>query len=79
MVSYLSSSKRAQPPALAAAGVLLQNGEQVAAPERQLVRRLRNVVVQRARHALQQRNETIVVTKKRRNISRQYTGKQSRS
>lgn len=52
VIAYLPTPQGAQPPAVAAAGVLLEHGEQVPATEGQLLGGLRYVVVQGARHAL---------------------------
>ena len=52
--SYLASSEHAQPPALQAARVLFQNGEDVSFAESQFVGRLGDVVVQGPRHTVLQ-------------------------
>ena len=49
---YLSATQRAEPPSFQAAGVLFQNGEDVAFAERQFVGRFGHVVVQRLGHAI---------------------------
>jgi hypothetical protein len=51
---HLSPPQGAQPPSLYAARVLLQYCEHVSLPESQLIRGLRNVIVQGARHTVLQ-------------------------
>jgi hypothetical protein len=56
--SHLSPPQGAQPPSFYAARVLLQHCEHISLPESQLVRRLCNVIVQGARHAVLQHTNT---------------------